>query len=118
MSGYLKAYALKIQSICLPRNVGKHLGKLNDLGVLNMSGLSEYLIEVLPTIETSSGEKVKMAVYGDGIFHPSMVILRKILGNNCSLVENVNEWPSGEEIIDSLFFHTKLYHLFARRKFS
>ena len=92
--------------------------KHNDLGVLNMSGLSEYLIEVLPTIETSSGEKVKMAVYGDGIFHPSMVILRKILGNNCSLVENVNEWPSGEEIIDSLFFHTKLYHLFARRKFS
>lgn len=53
--------------------------KHNDLGVLNMSGLAEYLIDILPDVDSSIGGKINMAVYGDSIFRPSMTILGKII---------------------------------------
>ena len=38
--------------------------KHNDLGVLlNMSGHSEYLLEVLPTLEVADGGRVPMVAY-------------------------------------------------------
>ena len=52
--------------------------KHNDLGTLNMSGLGEYLLDVLPSVQTSEGNSISMAVYGDSIFRPSYSILRKI----------------------------------------
>ena len=52
--------------------------KHNDIGTLNMSGLGEYLLDVLPSVQTSEGNSISMAVYGDSIFRPSYSILRKI----------------------------------------
>jgi hypothetical protein len=52
--------------------------KHNDLGTLNMSGLAEYLYDVLPSVQTSDGLTIKMAAYGDSIFRPSFSILKKI----------------------------------------
>ena len=43
-----------------------------------MSGLGEYLLDVLPTVEDMNGDPVSMAVYGDAIFRPSYTILSRI----------------------------------------
>ena len=43
-----------------------------------MSGLGEYLLDVLPSVDCADGGKINMATYGDSIFRPSYSILRKI----------------------------------------
>ena len=53
--------------------------KHNDLGALNMSGLAEYLLDVLPDVDSNNGNRINMAVYGDSIFRPSLTVLRKII---------------------------------------
>ena len=53
--------------------------KHNDLGALNMSGLAEYLIDILPDADCSNGGTINMTVYGDSIFRASQTILKKII---------------------------------------
>jgi hypothetical protein len=81
-SGYLKAHGIKIQTLSFPDGMWGSVWscsmKHNDLGALNMSGLAEYLLEVLPSVEREDGGKINMAIYGDSIFRPSLTILRKI----------------------------------------
>ena len=54
-SGYMKGHGLKYQTILLPNGMwGSVYGsslRHNDKGVLNMSGLVDYLMEILPPIE-------------------------------------------------------------------
>ena len=53
--------------------------KHNDLGALNMSGLAEYLLDVLPDVDSIDNKKINMALYGDSIFKPCLTILKKIV---------------------------------------
>ena len=81
-SGYAKEHGLKSQALCLPNGMWGSVWvcalKHNDLGVLNMSGLCEYLMDVLPMIKDEDDNDIHLAVYGDSIFKPSNVILRRI----------------------------------------
>ena len=69
-SGYMKAHELKYQTILLPNGMwdsvyGSSI-RHNDKGILNMSGLIEYLMTILPPIE---GTRLP-ELYGDRTFVP------------------------------------------------
>ena len=76
-SKYFKAHGLKYQAILIPNGLWASIfgGSLNhnDSGILNMSGLREYLYDVLPYIP---GTNVLPAVFGDGIYTRCGVITR------------------------------------------
>ena len=48
----------------------------NDNGVQNLSGLNEYLVQILSPLYQRGGLQVYPAVYGDGIFTPLATIMR------------------------------------------
>ena len=81
-SGYAKQHGLKSQAINFPNGMWGSIWvcalKHNDLGVLNMSGLCEYLLDKLPMVKDENGNDIHMVIYGDAIFKPSSVILRRI----------------------------------------
>ena len=81
-SGYTKEHGLKSQATNFPNGMWGSIWvcalKHNDLGVLNMSGLCEYLLDVLPKVKDDNDNDVHMVIYGDSIFKPSLVILRRI----------------------------------------
>ena len=81
-SSYAKDHGLKSQAVNFPNGMWGSVWvcalKHNDLGVLNMSGLCEYLLDVLPRVKDEYGNEVPMVLYGDSIFKPSHVILRRI----------------------------------------
>ena len=87
-SGYFKGHGLKYQTTLFPNGMvagvyGKSTSH-NDIGVLNLSGLVEYLENILhPDFEMDGG--VLPALYGDAIFvnvpHTTIVIQFNIVGN-------------------------------------
>jgi hypothetical protein len=71
-SHYFRGCGLKVQVIHLPNGM---IGciyicslRQNDNGVLNLSGLNEYLIELLQPLYWRGQLPVYPAVYGDAIF--------------------------------------------------
>jgi hypothetical protein len=80
-SGYFRFHGLKAQVVYLPNGmVGSiFIGSLaqNDQGMQNMSGLNDYLVELLRNqpIITSDGQTFLPALYCDGIFRPLPTIL-------------------------------------------
>ena len=48
----------------------------NDNGVQNLSGLNEYLVQILQPLYSRNGRNVFPALYGDGIFTPLAAIMR------------------------------------------
>ena len=75
-SGYMKKHGLKFQHLLLPNGLygsvwGSSLAH-NDTGILNMSGLVDYLQDVLEWIP---GTNLYPALYADGIFPRTPVVV-------------------------------------------
>ena len=74
-SGYFREHGIKYQNLLLPNglygSVWGAASSYNDMGILNMSGLIEYLYQIL--IPTSSGGLP--CGLGDGIFAQSAVLM-------------------------------------------
>lgn len=77
-SGYLKRHGLKYQHLLLPNGLyGSVWGSSmahNDSGILNLSGLVNYLREIL---EWMPGTNMYPALYADGSFTRTPVIVGK-----------------------------------------
>ena len=77
-SGYMKYHGVKYQTVLLPNGMwGSVYGasmRHNDKGVLNMSGLVDYLISLLQPIEGAG----LPGLYGDRIFDTYPVIFRAV----------------------------------------
>ena len=54
----------------------------NDNGVLNLSGLNEYLIQILDPLYSNGNQAVYPPVYGDSIFTPVATVTRPYLNPN------------------------------------
>ena len=71
---------MKAQVVLLPNGM---IGSIficslrhNDNGVQNLSGLNEYLVQILQPLYQQGGLPVYPAIYGDGIFTPLATIMR------------------------------------------
>jgi len=93
-------------------------GNNNDLGVLNLSGLANYLEGILHPAHTLAGG-ILPALYGDAIFQPanysSIVAKHPLVGNREQrrYIKRLNFWMSGvwhsvEHMYGALF---NLFHL-------
>ena len=51
----------------------------NDIGIVNMSGLEQYLQE---TLDFVPGNTMFLTLFGDAIFVPSPVVTNRILNSN------------------------------------
>ena len=78
-SRYYRAHGLKSQVVLLPNGM---IGSVfvasmrhNDNGILNLSGLNEYLIRILPRMNSGPGPTWFPALWGDGIFHALETVL-------------------------------------------
>ena len=85
-SSYMKSHGLKYQCVTLPNGMfGSVFGTAlshNDRGVLNMSHLQEYLLDLIPpTIGNLEFGFYRPALFGDSIYIPSQVLLRKIINS-------------------------------------
>ena len=84
-SGYFKEHGIKYQNILLPNGLyGSVWGAAtcyNDMGILNMSGIIDYLYRVL--IPTSVGSLP--CGLGDGIFSQSAVLMSTKLSPHASM---------------------------------
>lgn len=82
---YGKKYGVKLQGLLLPNgkigHVWCHSVAQNDRGMINISGLEEYLRDILQPYRV--GEATLPAVYGDGIYVPSEVVINR--GDNNGL---------------------------------
>ena len=78
-SGYMKSQGLKYQTVLLHNGMwGSVYGSAmrhNDKGVLNMSGLVDYMMSILPPIQGVG----LPGLYGDRIFDTYAVLYRAIL---------------------------------------
>ena len=79
-SRYFRGHGLKAQVLLLPNGM---IGSIficslrhNDNGVQNLSGLNEYLVNILQPIYQQGQNLVYPAVYGDAIFTPLATITR------------------------------------------
>jgi hypothetical protein len=54
----------------------------NDNGVQNLSGLNDYLVQILDPLYSRDGQNVYPAVYGDAIFTPLATITRPYTSPN------------------------------------
>ena len=81
-STYLKAHGLKFQSVCLPNGMwGNAWGCLmrhNDLGVLNLSGLADDMIQKFAENGIVLENGSLPALFCDSIYHNTLVLARKI----------------------------------------
>ena len=84
-SGYFKEHGIKYQNVLLPNGLyGSVWGastSYNDMGILNMSGLIEYLYQIL-TPTSSGGLPCGL---GDGIFSQSQVLMSTKMDTNAGL---------------------------------
>ena len=84
-SGYFKEHGVKYQNLLLPNGLyGSVWGastSYNDMGILNMSGLIQYLYNIL-TPTSSGGIPCGL---GDGIFSQSAVLMSTKLSNQAGV---------------------------------
>ena len=79
-SGYCKKHGIKFQSVVLPNGMFGSIFaaslRHNDMGMLNMSGLVDHLMDILDYVDPNTG--TMPGLYGDSIFNPCMVIFTRI----------------------------------------
>ena len=82
----------------------------NDIGIMNMSGLEQYLQETLNFIP---GSTMFPTLFGDAIFVPSPVITNRILNSDLTqeiIDKRMNSIRQSVELTYGLFFG--IFHLF------
>ena len=86
LSRYFRGHGLKAQVVLLPNGM---IGSIficslrhNDNGVVNLSGLNDYLVSILDPIYQVGGNLVYPAVYGDGIFSTLATIIKPYASPN------------------------------------
>ena len=128
-SGYLRQHGLKYQTLLLPNGLfGSVWGSSishNDIGIMNMSGLEQYLQETLDFIP---GTTMFPTVFGDAIFVPSPVITNRILNSDLRqeiIDKRMNSIRQSVELMYGLFFgifhlfkEPQKFHLFNQRELS
>ena len=80
-SNYFKAHGVKFQVVVFPDGmIGSIFGcsiRHNDNGVLNMSGLCTYLMNILTPMISSVTSVIYPALYGDAIYQVTPTIIRR-----------------------------------------
>ena len=118
-SGYLRAHGLKFQTVLLPNGLfGSVFGaslRQNDIGVVNISGLDDYLMDLLQMIP---GTQSLPALYGDDIFVQTAVILRSIPNPDDDVKAKINwRMKSVRQSIELCYgLITNLFKLMGDRK--
>ena len=113
-SGYLRQHGLKYQTLLLPNGLfGSVWGSSishNDIGIMNMSGLAQYLQQ---TLDFVPGTDMFPTLFGDGIFIPSPVVTNRILDSDLRqeiMDKRMNSIRQSVELMYGLFFG--IFHLF------
>jgi hypothetical protein len=85
-SRYFRGHGLKAQALVLPNGM---MGSIyicslrhNTNGVQNLSGLNDYLVQLLSPLCRIQNQWVYPAVYGDAIFTPLATVTRPYLNPN------------------------------------
>ena len=83
-SGYFRAHGLKAQVVFLPNGmVGSiYVASLaqNDRGMVNLSGLNDYLVYLLHEVLLPPQFQFHPAIYGDGIYTVMLCIISRFTG--------------------------------------
>jgi DDE superfamily endonuclease len=118
-SGYFRFHGLKAQVVFLPNGmVGSvFVASLahNDRGMVNLSGLNEYLLSLLQGRGLPPNGILLPALYADGIFTLSETIIPRFTGQNLTdFHRRLNTRMSGSRISieHCLGFHNNLFKLF------
>jgi hypothetical protein len=108
-TGYLRKHGLKFQHLLLPNGMyGSVWGSSiahNDTGILNISGLVDYLQDILSWIP---GTRIYPALYADGIFPRTPVIVgREVNGddNQMKIVRRCNTLRQSIELCYGAIFN-------------
>jgi hypothetical protein len=100
-SGYLRSHGLKFLTVSFPNGLfGSVFGcsmAQNDLGAFNMSGMDEYLCEILQPINENS--TVLPTLFGDRIF--------KAAAKRCQTVLVAHEFDEDDEFAEYFTIFTK-----------
>jgi len=124
-SGYFRYHGIKLQVVMLPNGMigSVYCASLNqnDTGVMNMSGLSDYLVSLLQGMHLPPLNVFLPALYGDAIFPVLPCVVPRHRGTEATLSEDQIHWnyrlSSCRMIIEHLFgLHRQLFKLFAREE--
>jgi hypothetical protein len=117
-SGYFRKHGLKCQIVFLPNGM---IGSVfiaalahNDRGMVNLSGINEYLVALLDGIFVPPDFQMYPAIYGDGIYQVLLCIISRFTGNLSAAEKALNIRMAGVRIsIEHLFgLHHNLFALF------
>ena len=116
-SGYFASHGLKAQVVCLPNGmVGSiFLASLrnSDSGLLNMSGLNEYLETILAGLEMDGANNQLPALYADGIFPQLTCIVATVRRGGEYFERLATRMASVRQCIEHIFsLHYNLFKLF------
>ena len=120
-SGYFAAHGIKVQVITLPNGmIGSiFLGSLrvSDSGLLNMSNLNGYLVDMFHENDISLSGDYCPCLYGDGIFPVLPTILPRYSSPNSDEARINTRLSSVRQSIEHIFaLHSNVFELFNHPK--
>ena len=107
-STYIKAHGLKGQCVCIPNgmwaNVWGSSMRHNDKGVLNMSGLTDFLIDWFAENNMQLPGGAFPSMYADAIYENTLVVTRRIEDPANEMEELLNlRMNACRQVIEHLF---------------
>jgi hypothetical protein len=118
-SGYFRKHGLKCQVVFLPNGM---IGSVfiaalahNDRGMVNLSGINDYLVGLLHGVLLPPHYQMHPALYGDGIYQVLLCIISRFTGTLSPAEQAMNIRMAGVRIsIEHLFgLHHNLFALFS-----
>ena len=118
-SGYFGHHGMKVQALTLPNGMfgSVYIGaiRVSDSGLLNMSGLDNYLCGLFREFNSAMETALNQfpVVYGDGIFPQLSTIVARYSHPNCDETTINRRMSSVRQSIEHIFgLHKKTFNLF------